>query len=218
MDAFQALPVEAFSNRAELMWSNMRPINPHKSDAELRRFSDEQIALSSSAEWQRINRFSEPFVSERVSITVLSHAFAEALINAILVIGLASTKKRDLFALLEQASVKDKWTLGPQSFLPAYTFEKSGQLFNDLTALCKLRNSYTHSKLTLRDAADSVATPGAGDVSFSFARSERTRIRRFLELPYSLHRHVCERVVDSHLQFALERLVDMNPLRSRQMT
>jgi hypothetical protein len=129
MDAFQALPIEDFGSQAEVMWSNMRPINPDKSDSELRGFIDEQIALRSSAEWQRINRFSEPFVSERVSITVLSHAFAEALINAILVIGLESTKKRDLFVLLEQANVKDKWTLGPPKLSTRICFRKVGSAF-----------------------------------------------------------------------------------------
>lgn len=216
MDEFQPRPPEAFEKRATLMWAQMRPINPDKSDADLRSYIDKQVALIYSPEWQRFYRFSEPYVSESVAIAVLAHAFAEALINAVLAIGLVNTKTQDLFTLVEQANVKEKWTVGPKLFVPGYAFAKSSRLFGDLTVLCKRRNSYVHSKLTLRDPAGEVLVQGSGSSSVSFAPAERTRIRRFLELPYALHRHVCAQVADSHLRSTLEHLVTGNPLRSRQ--
>jgi hypothetical protein len=216
MDAFQPLPLKAFEPRAAQMWSQMRLINADKSDAELRSFIEKQIQLGYSPEMQRLNRFVEPFASESVSIAVLAHAFAEATINAILALGLAHTMKQDLFVVLEQASVKDKWTVGPQSFLPGYSFVKSSQLFGDLTVLCKRRNAYVHSKITVRDAAGNVIVDGTGNASISFAQAERTQIRRFLELPYALHRYVCEQVNERELRRSLEFLIEGNPLRGSE--
>lgn len=212
MDEFQPLPLEAFEKRATAMWSQMRPMNPSMSDADLRRYIDNQIAQGYAPEWQRFYRFSETFVSERVSITVLAHAFTEALINAILAIGFTTLGKGSLFGLIEQAKVKDKWLIGPHFFLPTYSFEKGGKLYGDLSLLCQRRNSYTHSKATVSDAMGNIVMKGSEDPPVSLTPAERKVIRRFIELPIALHRHFCKQVADPHLRRTFESLVEQNPL------
>lgn len=216
MDDFQPLPLDAFQKQAERMWAQMRPINTHMSDDDLRRHINEQIASGYSPAFQFFNRFSERYVSERVSIIVIASAFTEALINAILAIGLAYTNKQEIFALLEKVSFMEKWVIGPKIFVPDYAFAKDKQLYNSLKNLNKQRNLHMHSKLTLQDTAGLIILDGSGTSSISFAPAERATLRRYLDLPYALHKHVCDQVTDSQLQFQLEHLVTSNPLKSNQ--
>lgn len=214
MDDFQPLPLDAFQKQAEMMWAQMRPINPHMSDEDLQHYINEQISSGFSSSWQFVNRFLERYVSERVSIIVLASAFAEALINAILAIGLVSTKKKEVFALLEKATFMEKWVIGPKIFLPNYAFAKDRHLYCNLKNLNKQRNLHIHSKLTLQDTAGLTILNGSGTSSISFAPDERATLRRYLDLPYALHKHVCDQVSESHLQFQLENLLTSNPLES----
>ena len=101
---------------------------------------------------QFTSQFMERFTAEQVAITIIAHALCEAIINAILAIGLSSRGQEDLFPLLERSSLKDKWTIAPRTFLPAYALSKSDiQYYKALSVLCKKRNALVHSKITLRD-------------------------------------------------------------------
>ncbi len=141
MDAFQALPLSAFEPERQQMWHQLRPINPDKSDEDLSRYIDSQISMGRSAEMQYAEALIESFAAEAIAITVLAHALIEGVINAALVLGLEHVEKTKLFLVLEQANVKHKWTIGPQSFLPAYEFPKSIALYEALATLCRRRNA-----------------------------------------------------------------------------
>ena len=194
MDAFEPLPLDAFQREWQQMWDQMRPINPGMSDDDLKRFIDSQIAAGRSEEKQYLNAFMEPFAAEAVAITVLSHALVEATINTALALALAHVGRPDLFVIIEQASVKHKWTIGPQSFLSNYAFPKSDALFEGLSTLCRSRNAYAHSKITLRDESSQVLLPGLTGVGLSIDQGARKLLHRFLSLPYELHQHLLRQI------------------------
>jgi hypothetical protein len=207
MEAFQPLPLEAFQSEWQQMWSQMRPLNPEKSDEDLKRYIDSQIAAGRSEQMQYLDAFMEPFAAEAIAITVLSHALVEATINAVLAIGLAYVGKPDLFSILEQANVKHKRIVGPQAFLPGYTFPQSDSLFEGLSALCRCRNTYVHSKITLRDEGNNVLIDGSSDGGLSIHENGRKWLRRFLLLPYELHRHLHTQIQDKSLRFQVEHIL-----------
>jgi hypothetical protein len=207
MDNFQPLPLDAFRAEWNDMWAQMRPLNPGQSDEDLKGFIDGEIAAGRSPEMQFMREFLEPFAAEAVAITILSHALAEATINAILAIGLSHVGKPQLFQLLESSDVKQKWTIGPQSFISKYTFEKSGSLFETLSLLCKRRNAYVHSKITLRNQANQILVPGTRDSTLSMSEDGRKWLRRFVTLPYELHRELCTQLEQGSLRFRIEHVL-----------
>ncbi len=215
MDAFQPLPSEAFHHEWQQMWAQMRPINPGMSDDDLKRFIDSQIAVSSSEQMQYLDTFMEPFAAEAIAITVLSHALVEAIINAALALGLEYVGKPSLFLILEQANVKHKWTVGPQSFLASYAFPKSDALFEGLSTLCRRRNAYVHSKITLRDEGNKVLLSGSTDAGLSIDQDARKLLHRFLTLPYELHQHLLSQIEDQSLRFRLEHILKKTGGRSQ---
>jgi hypothetical protein len=208
MDAFEPLPLESFQNNWQQMWDQMRPINDGTSDEQLTGFIDSQIAIRSSEKMQYIDKFLEPFAAEAVAITILSHALAEATINAALALGLAHVGKASLFLLLERANIKHKWTVGPQSFLSTYTLPRSEAIYACLTTLCRRRNSYVHSKITLRDEVNHVLVAGSADTGISIGHETRTMLHRFLSIPYDLHLHLMRQIEDRSLRFILEDLLN----------
>ena len=208
MNGFKPLPLEAFQNEWQQLWAQMRPINPGTTDDDLKRFIDSQIAAGHSDHMQYMNAFMERFAAETIAITVLSHALVEAIINAALALALAYVGKPDLFFILEKANVKHKWTVGPQAFLSDYSFPKSEAIFEALSALCRRRNSYVHSKITLRDEGNQVVLRGSGDAGLSIDHDGRRWVHRFLSLPYELHGHLLAQVEDQFLSFQLERILE----------
>jgi hypothetical protein len=212
MDAFQALPLAAFEHERQRMWSQMRPINEGKSDDDLWRFIDSQISLGHSPEWQRANAFLEPFAAETIAITVLAHALAEATINAAIALGLEHVGKTELFLVVEQANLKHKWTSGPLCFLPTYTFPRSESLHEGLAALCRRRNAYVHSKITLRGTSNEVLLPGSTDPGMAIGADARALVHRFLRVPYELHKHLVSQIDDQALKFKLLHILGTPPV------
>jgi hypothetical protein len=198
------------------MFSQIRALNADKTDKELRQFVDKQISTGRSPGMQFFNRFMEPFAAEAVSITMLSHALSEAIINACLAIALSHVGKPELFALVEAASVKDKWTTGPQTFLPKYSFPKSGDMYETLTILCKRRNSHVHSKITLRDVDNHLLVEGSFVTGLRFDAEGRRWIKRFLALPYELHQYLINQVGDTSLRFFLEHVLHARTAEGRR--
>lgn len=206
MDEFKPLPLDAFQHEWQQMWDQMRPLNVGMSDEDLKRYIDSQISKGYSDQWQYFNAFIQPFSAEEVAITVLSHALVEATINAVLAEALGYIGKPSLFLILEKANVKDKWTTGPQSFLPNYAFTKSDALFEGLSTLCQRRNGYAHSKTTLLDE-DNKSIVSQTNPSLSIGKVQRKLLHRFLLLPYELHQNLLKQIEDSSLRFRLEHIL-----------
>jgi len=207
MDKFQPLSQEEIKNERQKMWDYIRSQNPEASDENLNRFVDEQIMPGRSGKMQYFAQFLEPFAVQAIAITVLSHALVEATINAILALGLHRAGKSDLLAILEQANVKRKWTLGPKSFLPKYILPRSDVLFRELSTLCRRRNAYLHSKIELRDEGNKVVLRGSPDSGFLIDKDARNLVHRFLSLPYELHQQLLGQVEDQSLRFTLQNIL-----------
>ena len=211
ISSFQSLPIESLQSKKREMWDRIRPLNTDAPAEELTRFIDSQVAAGCSASTQFYHQFLERFAAEAVAITILSHSLCEAIINAILAIGLSAQGQDNLFKIFEPSNLKDKWTIAPLVFLPKYLFPKTGTLYESLSVLCTRRNSYVHSKITLRNNDNSVLIAGSSAASVSIDPAGRAWLKRFLHLPYELHSHVCAQTEDKSLRFRMSHLLGNKP-------
>lgn len=215
MSTFQPLPLESFEPKKREMWDQLRRSNPDTNVEDLGFLVDHQIAAGYSDGMQFTNQFMERFTAEQVAITIIAHALCEAIINAILAIGLSSRGQEDLFPLLERSSLKDKWTVAPRTFLSAYSLSKSDAQYEVLSVLCKKRNALVHSKITLRNDDSSILVEGSDSGGISMDTAGRNWLNRFLRLPYDLHSRACAQIDDQTLRFQLEHLLSARRTPSR---
>jgi hypothetical protein len=115
---------------------------------------------------------------------VISHALCEALINAIMAIGLAKAGAPDLFPLIEKNEFKRKWLHGPKCFRPTYQFPHGTALHETLVNLAAKRNTFVHYKIELEID---------GKMVFEGSKNNRKDycddlkwIRRYFSMPYDL--------------------------------
>jgi len=184
MAAFAPQPMEAFSARRNQEVERLRVLNPGTPVDELAAFVDKQIGYLASRDWQFHEKFDERHMTLYVTVTMLSHALTEALINAILAIGLAQAGSADLFSILEKAEVKQKWLFGPKSFAPSYSFPMGTGLHETLTSLCRQRNALVHHKIELTMGGAKVLR-GSPFQRQGYDQEQRW-LRRYFSLPYDL--------------------------------
>ena len=79
---------------------------------------------------------------KRATAILLAASCVEAVAN--LYLGFKATPEQ--FAVLERATFLEKWTVLPSLFLPAYTFPKDGELYQDLKRLLARRSALAHLK------------------------------------------------------------------------
>ncbi len=166
----------------------LQALNPSSTEEELLEIIDGQIRAQAVPDIQFYLRFRDRFMTEYVTVALLSHALCEAAINSVLAIGLAGAGLPALFNVLESASIKDKWLVGPQSFFPAYHLPKGEALCESLDYLCKQRNSLVHYKIELEVEGRKVLAGTKFKIG-SF-ESEVQWVLRFFSLPYDLVHHV----------------------------
>lgn len=203
MAAFLPRPLSDYAEYRASEFARLRQINPEKSDELLAEFVDRQISLGFSPGMQFLNTFDGRFMTEYVTVALLSHALCEAVINAILAIGLAHSGSADLFPLLERSDVKQKWLFGPKSFAPSYKFPKGTGLYETLTYLTRQRNALVHYKIkldmngaTLLDGSKFQRKPHAEDTRW---------LMRFFSLPYDLAHYAQEEISSVPLMIFLDR-------------
>lgn len=187
LEQFQPRKLEDFQEYRERELARLRGLNPEALDAELLELIDGQISVGLPVSRQIGIQFGDRIMAEYVTVAFLSHALCEAMINAILAIGLSSQGTSELFGLLERADIKDKWLAGPKSFHAAYSLSKGGALFQTLQHLTRQRNALVHYKVGLEVE---------GVVKLQGSRLQRAPIdediewiRRFFSLPYDLTEH-----------------------------
>jgi hypothetical protein len=145
------------------------------------------IALKASKRVQFADSFSTRFFSHYVTVALLSHALCEAVINAILAVGLTTAGSHALFPDLERKDLKEKWSVGPKSFSPSYRFDKGTSLFETLKELATRRNALGHSKIRLSvDGALVLEGSRFGRLAF---HDGVAWMWRFFSLPYDLLEH-----------------------------
>lgn len=152
---------------------------------------EEHVDTMSSPTIQLRAQFSDRLSSECVIVVVLSHALCEALINAILAIGLGRSGKEGLFTLLDRAQLLEKWRSGPKAFLSDYSFPSSCAIYETMKRLVRMRNAFVHSKISLSVGGRQILDGSEPEwVSFG---EELKWLRRFFSLAYDLSEFAANR-------------------------
>ncbi|MBL8510242.1 MAG: hypothetical protein JNM52_01235, partial [Betaproteobacteria bacterium] len=173
-----------FLEKRNALLASLVVLNPDAPLAELQDHADVQACGWSNPALQLHRAFGDRVMSEYVTVAFLSHALSEALINAVLAIGLVARGSSDLFALLERADIKEKWLIGPKSISSAYEFPKAGALYETLHHLTKQRNAFVHYKIEL-EVKDAKVLKGSRLQRLPLAEHLRW-MHRYFSLPYDL--------------------------------
>jgi hypothetical protein len=179
MDEFDSLSQEEYEARNPSLRTEILSSFPNYTEEQLQK----HVISVASQEFQFTVRFHEKYKSYFIQIVILTHAFCEALINAILAFGLAENFSEHLFREVEKLSLLDKWIAGPARFDDSYEFPKSGTLYPQLYSLCKIRNALTHSKVTLERDGQRIFN-GSSHKEISIKNVKM--VKEFLDLPYDL--------------------------------
>lgn len=205
---FVPLQISDFSERRKSDLISLKKLNPISTDESLLELIDRQIAGHASLPMQLHSKFGDRIMSEYVTIAFLSHALCEALINAILAIGLSKANAPELFEMLERSDIKEKWCIGPKSFHAPYTFPKNAPLYQTLQHLTRQRNALVHYKIELEMRGKPVLR-GSRLEAVSY-KEQLAWIGRYFSLPYDLAAHVSKEIPE----LALMLIFDRSPIRT----
>lgn len=202
-----------FEDEENRTFEKRRLLNPSSEESVIRDFVREQFDLMAKDHVQYANAFSDKVISVYIPTIVLCHAFCEALINAILAVGLQFSDNIEVFELLDKSNLKDKWELGPKTFLTNYVLKRSDHRYGQLSNLCSDRNSIVHSKITILDMSDEEPkklTEGSKRIVARLDPDGIAKVLDFVKLPYRLHKHLVQQVENLELRARFESLgIDM---------
>lgn len=86
--------------------------------------------------------FSRRIFRSETHIVLISASLVEALANMFY----SERADSEMFAILERATPIEKWLTLPKLYIPSYSFQKGGKLYNTLKLLISRRNSILHPK------------------------------------------------------------------------
>lgn len=187
LNGFVPKTVADFAEYRKIEFARLQQLNPASSDESLLEFVDTQIRAHAEPGLQVSLGFGERIMSEYVTVAFLAHALAEATINALLAIGLATAGAEDVFSLLERADIKEKWVAGPKAFHPAYNLPKGSALYQTLQHLTRQRNAFVHYKIELE--MDGEKKLDGSRLDRAPLTTQIAWIQRFFSLPYDLASH-----------------------------
>lgn len=205
MHSFVPRPLTDFAEKRSLMLDQFKKLNPTNNYVE--KMVNDMIELEASHRVQFANHFSDPFMIHYITVAFMSHALCEALINAILAIGLHQKGSAEIFSLIEKAEIKEKWRIGLKSICPSYELQAGTTLFQNLSHLTKHRNALVHYKVCLH-SGDNKVFDGSKFERLSFQDNIRW-LRKFFNLPYDLAAHAM-----NHIQ-ALPICIDREPITAK---
>lgn len=207
LETFIPRTIADFADYRVTELARLKVLNPTVTESSLLELIDRQIQSLSDPGFQVSEMFGSRIMAEYVTVAFLAHALAEAAINAILAIGLASAGTEDLFTLIERTDIKEKWVSGPKTFHPAYRLLKDSALYQTLQHLTRQRNAFVHYKIELEMN---------GEKKLEGSRLDRAPlgtqiawIRRFFSLPYDLALHARTQIPNLHALI----LYDINPIQ-----
>ncbi len=203
MTAFAPRPKEEFRPRRDAEIERLRVLNPSATIEELSAYVDQQFQFIASPDWQFLERFDQRHMNEYVTVILLAHALSEALINAVLAIGLANANSAELFSILEKADFKKKWLYGPKSFCPTYEFPIGTALHETLTMLSRQRNALVHLKIELTVEGKKVFEGSAFERKHY--NEELQWLRRYFSLPYDLAEFIRNSIKEPFLMLLFDR-------------
>jgi hypothetical protein len=180
--SFTPLPREDFDDIYHETLTKLIGLNP---EAPLQELDDMAKSNANMAhKWQFSEKFHSKVMRLFVSIVFMSQALSEALVNQILILRFYDSGILDLYPIWDRARFIDKWCLAPKSLLPDYNFNKGGQIYQSLSKLVEMRNTYTHYKPEVTvDGVVIITGKPSKPVSYE---DLMWRMRCFLSLPYDL--------------------------------
>lgn len=203
MTDFSPRPPEDFNEAREAELKRLVALNPTTPTEDLENFLSERFAITARREIQFATTFSGRLTSQLVTVVALAHALSEALINAILAIGLANAGSTDLFELLDRSDFLLKWKHGPKSFNSSYRFPCGTALDETLKALNTNRNALAHPKITLKASGETLL-PGKQFNRLSL-HAELQWVRRYFSAPYDLASEVRRQIREPFIALLLDR-------------
>ena len=108
IESFIPRPLSDYEDERKQWVDQLKELNPESSDESLKKTADGIITTAARDDLQFSSRFSEPFMTQYVTVAFLSHALCEAVINQILAVGLTQNGSHELFSILEKTDVKEK--------------------------------------------------------------------------------------------------------------
>lgn len=184
MKAFQPRTLESYHDLYMTEVSRIAALDPKRGQSAIEHLVNERIKFQAQPNWQFQEAYDDRIMGQYVTVVMLSHALCEALINAILAVGLAKTKSTELFAVLDKVDFKQKWLTAPKVLDSTYEFPKGIAMYESLVKLTKQRNALVHHKVQLH--VDGVkAFNGSGFERLPYDK-ECSWLRRFFSLPYDL--------------------------------
>jgi hypothetical protein len=196
-----------FSEEHASFLTHLKELNPNSAESNLIKVVDVQIAARASISMQLHDKFSRRVRCDYVTVAFLSHALCEAVINAILAIGLSAASAPELFKMLERSDIKEKWCAGPKSFHPPYALPKDGSLYQTLQHLTRQRNALIHYKIELEMQGEPVLR--GSRLEHGSYKNQLDWIGRFFSLPYDLADHARKQIP----QLPIMMLLDSGPIQ-----
>jgi hypothetical protein len=178
-------------------------MNPGKSHAEISQYVKSQFDATTLPRMQLYEKFDSRHMAELAIVVVLSHALCEAIINAVLAIGLYKVGNAELFTILEKADLRQKWICAPKAILPSYSFPIDRAIHETLITLIRQRNALVHYKIRLEVDGKRVLD-GSPFERHDYC-SELRWIRRFYSLPYDLSEFIARCSVHGPIPFLRDR-------------
>lgn len=184
MESFIPRPVSDFDNERNRLIELYAKHNKDKPTSQIEGLVDGEIQFMASEHVQFSDKFSNRFSSLYITVSLLSHALCEAVINTILALGLCKAKCEGLFSIIEKVDMEKKWRVAPKSFCQSYSMDCSQAYWETLKHLIKDRNSLVHYKINLKIGGKEVLQ-GSRTKRISF--DDQTKwIFRYFSLPYDL--------------------------------
>jgi hypothetical protein len=185
--AWEPKPLSAFAELRESELARVQKLNPGDPVEELAPIVDGQIRSWAAPGTQFHVTFDARLMCEYVIIVNLAHALSEAIVNAVLAIGLMQIASEKEFVEHERTDFKEKWLSALKRINPQYAFPRGTALHETLTYLAQQRNALVHYKIELE--VDGKIVLEGSDFTRLPADKELAWLRRFYSLPYDLAAH-----------------------------
>ena len=210
---FSPLPLSAFQELRDSEVKRLAKLNPGAETGELEELVAPGIALQADPAYQHHTLIFRPMRVVCIQAIFNSHALCEAIINIAMSIYFAKSGTPELFEILEKSDLKQKWTHGPKLIKNSYCLEKGKELYETLSRLIKLRNSYVHYKPNVEvNGGMKIRSNNSHLDEMDFSEQNRWMIK-FFNLPYDLAEHITYSTMHPAMLLLSHRL-PIRPLKS----
>lgn len=184
IESFVPRPLTDFDDIRIRKSENIQKLNPDMTDDAIRELVSSEMASLYSSRMQFESLFADRFMTMYVTVTLLSQALCEAVINLVLAVGLQENGLVEQFEKIEKAGIKSKWVQHPKLFCPNYDFSKDSEIYKTLDHLIDERNAWMHHKIQLSVGEETILN--GSKIARDSYQDRIAWLKRFFSLPYDL--------------------------------